>query len=220
MNKFMVRLFAVVLSVMMLGTVAFAATAGITDDNAIAGSEFEADYATNEIKTILAYKAESANDTSYDPGDIIALEQGANVNSITINADAIVDAAFIVVLYGGDKGVTDKAVINRTGVEELGKISADAYTITFTKENGNPVTYHDVAVFKQTISASKLANKVVSTCGFQWVVNNEVKEDKLTSEALPIIDGEGDFVFGAVMYGIPEGVTVEAIPFYTLANAE
>lgn len=213
MNKFMVRLFAVVLSVMMLGTVAFAATAEL-DGSAIAGSEFEEGYTDNTVKTVLAYKATSADDTTYTAEDIIALDQAADVASIAINEADVDDAAFIVVLYGGNAGITDKAVINLSGVEEFEVIEC-ATEITLV-DGPYTKTYTNVAVAKKTFAVP--AGKTVTEYGVNWVRNGILTDYKASTVTETLFEGAGNLDFGVVMYGVPSDVVIAAKPFITFAD--
>ncbi len=217
MNKFMVRLFAVVLSVMMLGTVAFAATAEVGSD-AITSSNFDAGYTTTGVQTVMAYVADSANDTSYTAEDIIALDQAVGAAaSIAIDtaASKVQNADYIIVLYGNANGTTDKAVINCTGLDEYDVIEC-ATTLTLVDGPYTKV-YTNVAVAKQTFAAPE-AGKTVEKYGVKWIKNGIESNNETVGAAGTLVEGGGDVNFGVVMYNIPDGVVITAKPFVQYAE--
>lgn len=215
MNKFMVRLFAVVLSVMMLGTVAFAATAEVGTD-AITSSDFDAEYTTTGVQTVMAYVA-ATEDATYTPDDIIALDQAEGAAaSIVIDTDAakVTNANYIIVLYGNADGSTDKAVINCTGLEEFDVIEC-ATTLTLVDGPYTKV-YTNVAVAKHNFVIE--SGKTVTEYGVKWVKDGVVTNNKTLADADTLIDGEGGVQFGVVMYNIPDNVVIKAKPFVQYAE--
>ena len=56
-----------------------------------------------------------------------------------------------------------------------------------------------------------------SEAGFIWVKDTVETANKYTVDA-SVIAGGGTFEYGVVMYGIPSGVTITAIPYYVTAE--
>ncbi|MBQ7960910.1 MAG: hypothetical protein IJ285_06800 [Clostridia bacterium] len=92
-------------------------------------------------------------------------------------------------------------------------------TITFEKEGFLNDYYSNVAVAKATLGA----DVPYSEAGFIWATVDG--EDTVTETANKFVatdddavSGEGTFAYGVVMYGVPEGVTLKAIPYYVTAD--
>ena len=211
MNKIMARLFAVVLAVMMLGTVCFAATAEIEGD-AIA-TEFEtAGYADQTVKTVMAFKA--ASDAATAPAsadDIIALDQAADVASVAIDADAV-DSDYVIVLFGGNGEITDKAVIDLRTDVTFETINC-ATSITFDGKE-----YTNVAVAEAAFTVS--AGKTVTAAGVTWIKDGVTTANttEVAADTITTINGGGTVNFRVIMTGVPYGngvTTMQALPYMT-----
>lgn len=92
-------------------------------------------------------------------------------------------------------------------------------TITFEKEGFLNDYYSNVAVAKATLGA----DVPYSEAGFIWAtVDGEgtVTEtaNKFVATDDDAVSGEGTFAYGVVMYAVPDGVTLKAIPYYVTAD--
>lgn len=205
-NKIMARMVAVVMAVMMLGTVSFAAT--ISDDNATIGTA--GDYTTPQTTyTILAYAAASAEATEpAEDSDILALIQGGSVpESITIDPENIAaNKTYVIVEYSGNNGnLVRKSVAVADRTEE---ITVDI-TVDSTIEAGGK-TYENVAFGEHKFT--KDANKAIKKVGFKVVSK---KHNKEADEAAPdtVITGSGDITFSLLIYGVPEDEEITLKPY-------
>lgn len=206
-NKIMARMVAVVMAVMMLGTVSFAAT--ISADNTTIGTAD--DYATSQTTyTILAYAAASAEATEpAEDSDILALIQGGSVpESITIDpANIAANKTYVIVEYSGNNGsLARKSVAVADRTEE---ITVDI-TVDSTIEAGGK-TYKNVAFGEHKFTKDE--NKTIKKVGFK--VASKKNDGKEVDQAAPdtVITGGGDITFSLLIYGVPEDEEITLKPY-------
>jgi hypothetical protein len=181
-NKILARVVAVVLSVMMLGTVAFAAPVLNDGFGGFTDAEYGDGAAYGTQKTMVAFKAADENATApASADDILAIGQGSDLNpaSVTFDADKVPSTGYVIVAYGGDNG----SLPVRTALEvativpdtEGAKITATAKSIfaadgvTFVR-NAIEVT----ATLTATGTATEVGYKA-NVAGSSKV--NEIKKD-------------------------------------------
>ena len=196
MNKLMARIVAVVLAVMMLGTVSFAANATL---NA------EKDTITTNATAHQTIKATAGS-------TIIALYQGESLpESIKINPEKIGSNKTITVEYGGGTGgYVTQTVDVPADAEEDTPVDVDVKT-TYTTQDG-ATTYKDVAHVSNTFRVAD--GKVATEFGYVLTVNGGENhgKSKTFSKAMSL-SGDGSFKYDIVFLGVPAGVTISAEGF-------
>ena len=205
MNKLMARIFAVVMVVVMLGTVSFAATSEITDAGNLDSTVENAEWAEQAVVTVLAFATTDEN--AITPGDddkIIAIHQGTSTDavSIPVNKELAEDYSHVVVLFGGDATKTDRAVF---ALEE------DA-TLTVTPKNEfefGGKKYINVVFAEYEYTAKEATT--VNDYGFKFGESTEL----LVGENAGVeLEAGATLKFSAVVLAVPtdkQNVTVEAI---------
>jgi nucleoid-associated protein YgaU len=193
MNKLMARIVAVVLAVMMLGTVSFAATTAT--ENAIT-----TDVAERAMYTVKATKAD---------GTFLAMYQDAEApGTIDIDANKVNPGDIITVEYGGVENGYVKQEVQVSG--EVEDVAVEVATEYFDEETNTK--YTGAAVANKTFSAN---GKVVSKVGYKLTATGK---DGYTGKVNDFsktvsLSGDGKFTFGVVLLGVPVGVTVTAVPY-------
>ena len=194
MNKLMARIVAVVLAVMMLGTVSFAADVEATaTENAIKATGLD------EAQGMYTVKAKNAN------GEFIAMYQGTTApTSIAIDPEKVEAGETITVEYGGVTGghVTQPVVVN--GTEKF-----DVLVAKNEIEVGG-VTYTDVAWASKTFTPD--TGKKTSKVGFN-LVSSAGSADGVDVEHTVAITGPGSVTFDVIILQVPVGVTINATPY-------
>lgn len=196
MNKLMARIVAVVLAVMMLGTVSFAAPVV---------TEGEIDTTQDvELTPRGMYTVKATVGT-----EIVAMYQNTNApGTIDIDANKVNPGDIITVEYGGVENGYVKQEVQVSGeVEDVAVKVATEYfdEVTNTKYTG-------AAVANKTFSAN---GKVVSKVGYKLTATGK---DGYTGKVNDFsktvsLSGDGKFTFGVVLLGVPVGVTVTAVPY-------
>ena len=196
MNKLMARIVAVVLAVMMLGTVSFAANPTL---NA------EKDTITTDATAHQTIKATAGS-------TIIALYQGGSLpEKIKINPAKIGSNKTITVEYGGGTGgYVTQTVDVPADAEEDTPVDVDVKT-TYTTQDGE-TTYKDVAHVSKEFSVEdgKLAKEV----GYVLTVSGGKNDGKSQTFSREVnLSGNGTFKYDIVFLGVPAGVTISAEGF-------
>ncbi len=221
MNKLMARIFAVVMVVVMLGTVSFAAE--YTVNSSYASGEITTNKAADAeeaVETVLAFATDTATATA--PGEldeIIAIEQAADVPAkINIVAEKIAEYDYIIVVFSGANGNPEYARIdNRDKNVTLTDLVVSASTATIEVEGQK---YSNVvkasftvtpdadravkaygAYFKQT-GGSVAANDADGITGTEVLVKKDITaEIKATLNfSVAIVGAPSDAVFSATPY--------------------
>ncbi len=208
-NKILARVVALVLAVMMLGTVSFAADKQLTPAAPDANG-----YAAQATKTVLAFATNDEQATAPEANaDIVAVIQDANVpTTITIDDSKIAGKNYVVVLFGGTNGVTDKAIIDVSTGATLEAIVVDK-TVTI---DGQEYTNVAAAKFSFAVPTGKTAASYglkFNSYNSEGIAVGTEKEFKSTTEVV----GGGTVNFGAVVFGVPatglQGAAIKAVPF-------
>ncbi len=211
MNKLMARIFAVVMVVVMLGTVSFAATSDIDENGNLVSEGVAEGWADQDVVTVLAFA--TTNEAAAAPGvgdKIIALHQGASTNATSIPVDKTLIAegfTHVVVLFSGNAAepVRDKAVF---ALSEDAPITA----ITVNPSNEwefNDKTYTNVVYVEYEFTAQEATT--VNDFGFKFGENTELLVGEDANIAL---EEGGKLKFSAVILAVPaekQDVTVEVI---------
>lgn len=203
MNKLMARIFAVVMVVVMLGTVSFAAT--LTD---YAAPDAEG-YAAQATKTVLAFATNTANATAPADGDvIIAIEQVNGDAPTTLNIDEkkIEGKNYIAIIFSGTNGVKDYAYIdNRDKDVTVGTVTIeDSYTAA------DGTVYENVAIASFSFNAD--ADRKVVEYGFRFKKDGGSGEGAELKQAVNATMN-GAVAFSAAIVAVPEDVTLIATPY-------
>lgn len=190
MNKLMARIVAVVLAVMMLGTVSFAATTATKD-------AIETDIAERAMYTVKAKNAD---------GEIIAMYQNTTApTSIAINPEKVAVGEKITVEYGGVTGgyLTQEVVVE--GKENLADVAV-------TKEiKVGDVTYTDVACASKLFTPGE--GKTTKRVGFNLKSSKGTKAEGLDFGYDVAISGTGSVTYDVVILQVPADVTITATPY-------
>ena len=205
MNKLMARIVAVVLAVMMLGTVSFAAPTATKD-------AITTDIATQAMYTVKATVG----------GKIIAMYQDTTApTTIAIDPEKVKVGDTITVEYGGVTGAYASYPVVVTG-EDIANESVVVAT-TYTDKNG--LVYENVAVAKNTFTPAGVATKVGYKLTANGTYNDGEKDVTLTGANVVDINsndnnaegtkfsGSGQFSFEVILLNVPVGVTVTALPY-------
>lgn len=191
MNKLMARIVAVVLAVMMLGTVSFAAPTATKD-------AITTDVAAQAMYTVKATAG----------GEIIAMYQSTTApTSIAINPEKVKVGETITVEYGGVSGAYASYPVVVTG-EDIANEKVNVAT-TYTDKNG--LVYENVAVAKNTFTPAGVAKKVgfkLKAIGGEYTGANTVDLGETVT-----LSGGGSFSYEVILLAVPAGVTVEATPY-------
>lgn len=210
-NKILARVVAVVLSVMMLGTVAFAAPVlnegfGGFTDAAYDGSAF------GTQKTMIAFKAADENATApASADDILAIGQGSDLNpaSVTFAASKVPADGYVVVAYGGDTGTVNRVALEVSSLPE----GAEGTMVTATAK---AIIAPDGTVIKNVIEVNAefpATEATVTEVGYKAskVGGSTVHEIKKTLETT--IEGGGTVSFNLLMVGVPADTTMQFVPY-------
>lgn len=209
MNKLIARIFAVVMVVVMLGTVSFAAATSDIDENGNLVSNGVAEgWADQDVVTVLAFA--TTNEAAAAPGvgdKIIALYQGVSANAASIPVDKTLiaeDFTHVVVLFSGNGSKADKAVFALSEDTPITEITVDPKN----EFEFNGKKYTNVVYAEYVYTAEEA--RTVNAFGFKFGESTEL----LVGET-PITLGEGGKLkFSAVILAVPEDkqdVTVKVI---------
>jgi hypothetical protein len=194
MNKLMARIVAVVMAVMMLGTVSFAATT-LSETNDVITPEIGD--LTSGIYTVKAY-----TDTT---NTIVAMYQGAKPGSVKIDPAKIAETDNNVVVEFNGKGGTKTNVslpVTRTPDDVVATTTvSDTYEF-----DGN--TYTGVAHVSNEFN---LGGKVATAIGYILKATGGSAtgvENRVAYEGT--LSGGGDIEFDVVVLKVPEDVTISA----------
>ncbi len=212
-NKIFARIVAVVLAVMMLGTVSFAAE--LTDGKITSDFASDADYANQTTKTMLAYKAATADAGLTSDNQIIAIAQGNDAAVLSVPV-AGVDTDYIKVVYGGIDGVTRTATIDlRTSVDMEALTSL---TLSEVEVDGKTFTN----VIKVEFTFEGVEGKTINKVGVKFkgaMVNDAYTKGAEVFDTANIAGG-GSFDYTAYLFGVPadevEGII--AVPYVNFAE--
>lgn len=169
MNNKLIKLMAVVvLSVMVLGTCAFASTVSnptYTKESALISFNVAAGEGATQV-TYIAY-ADATNGTIIAIDQISAAEAAVPQN-VTIDAGKITNAEKIVICSGDD--VTNAASTATISLAEVvvGKsvcTNKDTMSVTFNAGTDEEITYTNVPVFKVDVTATKATGKTLAVTG-------------------------------------------------------
>lgn len=221
MNKLMARIFAVVMVVVMLGTVSFAAA--LTDFAAPDAT----DYGTQTVKTVLAFATDDKNAQApnVENGDvIIAIDQlVGNVPTTIAVDDNLNNKDYVVIVFSGDKGIKDYALIdNRAKDVTLTELVVTANSATI-EVNGQ--TYSNVVVASFSTTAAKEDGRKVKAYGAYFKQTDGDKTGANTSLTVPekgnlikyTLDEAtaytGNLEFSIAIVGAPANAKFEATPY-------
>ncbi len=213
-NKILARIVAVVLAVMMLGTVSFAAE--LADGKITSDFAEDAAYAEQTTKTMLAYKAatEGAGLTSDD--QIIAVAQGGDeVLSVDV---AAVDTPFVKVVYGGIDGITRTATIDLRTTADMEAITS--FTVSEVEFDGK--TFSNV--IKVEIEFVGVEGKTINEVGVKFQGAHDgtnYTKGAIVSDTANIAGG-GSLEYTAYLFGITaddvEADALIAVPYVNFAQ--
>ena len=211
-NKILARVVAVVLSVMMLGTVAFAAPVLNDGFGGFTDAEYGDGAAYGTQKTMIAFKADSKDATApASADDILAIGQGSDLNpaSVTFAASKVPSTGWVIVAYGGDSSTvvrTPLAVSSLPTGAEGTKVTATAKTIIAP----------DGTVIKNVIEVNAefpAAEATVTEVGYKANVVGSAKINEIVKEVNTLVEGEGAITFNLLMVGVPSDKTLEFVPY-------
>lgn len=212
MNKLMARIFAVVMVVVMLGTVSFAATLG-TDAITDVTEPTKDGYATQTTKTILAFatNTKDAQAPDVENGDvIIAIEQLTTgiPTSLPIDGYKTANKHYITIIFSGNTPVKD--VVQLDIADETSKLDALEVFATYEAEDGT--VYENLA--KATFTVNPESGKTLKAYGIEFAQEGSTT-GKVNRLGKPVTGTEvnGGFTFTAAIVGVPENVTLTATPY-------
>ncbi len=212
-NKILARVVAVVLSVMMLGTVAFAAPTLNKDGETVTGvtNDFgETNFGTQ--KTLIAFKAANKNDTApASADDILAIDQGASLEpTISFSASRVPEDGYIIIAYGGDSGTVVRTPLAVASIKdwEGEKIEITATAKTIIAPDGTKI--RNVIEVNATFPA---AEATVTEVGYKANVAGSSKINEIKRDLATTIEGDGSVSFNLLMVGVPEGTKMEFVPY-------
>jgi hypothetical protein len=208
MNKLMARIVAVVLAVMMLGTVSFADASMNDEKDTISGT---ADTTSRDVYTVKAFAAATAD---AEDGTIIALIQGTVPESIKVDPTRLASTdEYVIIVYGGAKDGVAQTLAKQV-VQIPGE---DVFTVNVLNEKEiGGVKYKGVAYATYKFSP---AGKTVKEYGYKLTAFGPYAGKTLNGETVnyakgtTTLSGTGGVVFDLVMLGVPAGVTVKAVPY-------
>ena len=207
-NKILARIVATIMAVMMLGTVSFAAS--LTGANAdVSDVTHATGYKDQTEKTFIAFC--TADPISEDPtaegNVIVALDQISEVpTEFTIDTDKIGEATHLVVMFGGTKGITGRAVIKIPAAEEDQPVINVSTASVFEQiVDGTRKIYENVFYAKATTTGA-----TGKTYGFS--VTNPAVDSTKEFVSATTINGDAEFEFGILFVGVPAnaGLTADA----------
>ena len=211
-SKLFSRIAALVLCVVMLGTVSFAETTVGWDDNN--KEQFTVNDGTGYL-TMMAYTVDETftaeNIPDYSGQKIVALDQiseGKSFTTVTFNKKKIAADKKLAVVLGGKEDEPLKMLLetqdihlvknDTNGVESL----APANTIDIT-ENEVVTTYTDVMVFGCSYTPTK--NTVIKKVNFNLTSSkSDTPVDVAVEDKFLSLEGEGAFKFKVALIGLPE----------------
>lgn len=233
-SKLFSRIVAVVLSVLMLSTVSFAAevTLGGEDNDQFTVGNDDEYIAANEQMTLMAYTVSQEitnpeNIPAYSVLDhlLVAVDQKANTESfgtVKFNTARVEADRKVAVVLSGTSGTPLKMLLSTedihlvknitTGVESL----ATADTIDITDEATQEVTtYKDVKVFGCSYTPDN--NAAVRKVNFNLASSKagSTSYDVAVDDLERGLDGEGTFTFRVALIGLPREY-VGNNPTYTI----
>lgn len=201
MNKLMARIVAVVLAVMMLGTVSFAANLNAANNLIPENEEVKA--AFNTVWTVKA---------TTDTNVIVAMYQDDEApGAIAINPAKLGDSKFVTVEYSGGN-VTEADQIKKVKLYVNKNDNKQDITVADTitlGEGENKKTYGDVAFVTNTFNA---AGKSVSKLGY--ILKDASKGDAAKANEFAysntVFTGKGDITYSVLIYGVPAEAEIVA----------
>ena len=226
MNKLMARIVAVVMAIAMLGTVSFAATADVADDNTSITTTAVAESMTGTTRTLMAYATDDNTDNVFDEDndEIIALVQGTAaevVGTIPVESSKVTKD-YVVINYGDDQGNTDTITIKMVkGLVSVNVTIGDLKIVTTTYQNVAYATYTFVAnaITDSTYGLHFYNSQKVDPANGKTpadvddVPAGEIHGVQVNAPAAAKITGEGNVSFTAVIFGVEGTATLGAMPY-------
>lgn len=208
-NKLLARLFAVVMAVALLGTVALAANPAY--DKASGEITTEAgNFGSDAYKTFLAFYANEATaETPATADDVVALVAG-KYTAETFPAKVAIDTTkatkdYIIVQYSGSNGNPTRLAIDVRDKDVTTVLDVlDELVIGET-------TYKGVAVAEASFECR--AGSTVEDFGIHFTKDGSTGDGaKISAKGLgkTLISGEGAVAFKAAILGVPDGTTLVA----------
>lgn len=215
-NKILARVVAVVLSVMMLGTVAFAAPTLNKDEfDGVIGVNNDVDLTNfGTQKTMIAFKSADENATvPASADDILAIDQDTTLEpSVSFATTKVPKTGYIIVVYGGDKG---KVVRTALAVSSLPQVEDwEGAMITATPKSifaADGVTFVRNAI--EVNATFDAAAATVTEVGYKASVVGGSAEHRIAKTLDTTIEGGGSVSFNLLMVGVPAGTTMQFVPY-------
>lgn len=213
-SKLFSRIAALVLCVVMLGTVSFAAEATLDAANNQFTISDDADYiAANEQMTMMAYTVDDTVTADsipvYSDQKIVALDQisEGSFGTVKFNRNKIAADKKLAVVLGGTSGDVLKMLLATedihlvknvtTGVETLATANALDLTIDEVTK-----TYKDVKVFGCRYTPTE--NTVIKKVRFNLKSKKDGAEAVEVAKDLTALEGESEFIFKVALIGLPD----------------
>lgn len=215
-SKLFSRIAALVLCVVMLGTVSFAAEATLDEANNQFTISDDADYiAANEQMTMMAYTVpdtvkELKDIPAYSTEKIVALDQisGKPFGTVTFNRNKIAADKKLAVVLGGTSGDVLKMLLatedihfvpnDTTGVSPV--TTADAINIVGTDDV--VTTYTDVKVFE--CSYTPVDNAVIKKVRFNLTSDKLGAQPFEAAKDLTALEGRATYTFKVALIGLSD----------------
>ena len=197
MNKLMARIVAIVMAVMMLGTVSFAANLNE------ANNEIPADASADSYSDVWTVKATAEN------GTIVAMYQDdEKPGAIAIDPAKLGDSKYVTVEYSG-KGATSKSTVT-VGVNKKSTGSVSVGNTVTLGSGENEKTYTDVAFVENTFSVD---GKFIKKLGYILKDLNATGNPNEFAYENTSFSGEGNINFSVLIYGVPTTANIVAEQF-------
>lgn len=210
-NKILARVVAVVLSVMMLGTVAFAAPVLNDGATGFTDSVYPGETNFGTQKTMIAFTADSADATApASADDILAIAQDSAFSpaSVSFAADKVPTNCYVIITYGGDTGVVERVALPAsllpTGAEGAMVVGEVKSIVVGDK------TIKNVIEVNATFPA---AEATVTEVGYKMTKEGSDKEHFITKKLGTAVEGEGEITFSLLMLGVPSDATMKFVPY-------
>lgn len=209
-NKILARVVAVVLSVMMLGTVAFAAPVLNDGATGFTDSVYPGETNFGTQKTMIAFTADSADATApASADDILAIAQDSAFSpaSVSFAADKVPTNCYVIITYGGDTGVVERVALPAsllpTGAEGA-MVVGELKTIVVGDKTIKNVIEVNATFPAAEAEVTEVGYKVTKVGG----ATHEIKKDIAT-----VVEGEGTVTFSLLMVGVPSDATMQFVPY-------
>ncbi len=212
-NKILARVVAVVLSVMMLGTVAFAAPT-FDMENTITNDTTGIDgFADQTQKTMIAFQADSEDAEAPDAADdILAIDQDAGIDAtVTING-ADISKDYIIVVYGGIDGKGSRySMAAREIADDPTVLPGTTITLSAGAVEAGDGKIIKNAIVVNTAFPTLAETKTVTKYGYKAsLAEGGTKTNDIYVEPVGGLEvlGGGTVNFNLLMVGVPDNTAI------------